>query len=121
MKRDVLLYLSDIIENMRDAEQFIGIRTFEAFRSDKMAVNAVLRSLEVIGEATKNVPEDIRNRRPGVPWRNMARMRDRVIHIYFGVDYTRVWEAVKDVIPTVRPEIESLLKDLQSEENAKTP
>jgi uncharacterized protein with HEPN domain len=119
MKRDALLYLSDIIENMRDAEQFIGIRTFDAFRSDKMAVNAVLRSLEVIGEATKNVPEEIRNLRPGVPWRNMARMRDRVIHIYFGVDYTRVWEAVKEAIPTVRPEIESLLKDLQSEENAK--
>jgi uncharacterized protein with HEPN domain len=116
MKRDISLYLSDIIENMRDAEQFIGSRTFEAFRSDKMAVNAVLRSLEIVGEATKNVPEDIRNRRPNVPWRNMARMRDRVIHVYFGVDYTRVWEAVKNVIPSVRPEIESLLIDLRSEQ-----
>jgi uncharacterized protein with HEPN domain len=118
MKRDITLYLSDIIENMRDAEQFVGTRTFETFRTDKMAVNAVLRSLEVVGEATKSVPEDIRNRRPDVPWRNMARMRDRVIHVYFGVDYTRVWEAVKDVIPKVRPEIESLLAELRSEQGS---
>ena len=93
MTRDSLLYISDIIENMRDAEEFISDKRFEQFRSDKMAVNAVLRSLEVIGEAAKNVPEEMRNRRPDVPWRNMARMRDRVIHAYFGVDYTRVWEA----------------------------
>jgi uncharacterized protein with HEPN domain len=120
MKRDSTLYLSDIIENMVDAEQFVGDRTFEAFRSDKMAVNAVLRSLEVVGEATKNVPEEIRGRRPEVPWRNMARMRDRVIHGYFGVDYMRVWEAVKNVIPTVRPQIESLLVELRSEKGMET-
>ena len=66
------------------------------------------------------MPEDIRNRRLGVPWRNMARMRDRVIHIYLGVDYTRVWEAVEEVIPIVRPEVESLLEELESEKNAKT-
>jgi uncharacterized protein with HEPN domain len=120
MKRDSTLYLSDIIENMRDAELFIGTRTFETFRSDKMAVNAVLRSLEVVGEATKNVPEEVRNRRPGVPWRNMARMRDRVIHVYFGVDYTRFWEAVKNVIPSVRPEIETLLAELRLEQDAKS-
>lgn len=56
----------------------------------------------------------IRNCRPDVPWRNMARMRDRVIHMYFGVDYTRVWETVKDAIPPIRRDIESLLAELRS-------
>jgi uncharacterized protein with HEPN domain len=116
MTRDAALYLSDIIENMRDAERFVANRTFEEFRSDKMAVNAVLRSIEVLGEAAKNVPAEIQNRRPAVPWRNMARMRDRVIHIYFGIDYTRIWETVKGAIPLVRPEIESLLAEVRSEQ-----
>lgn len=120
MKRDIALYLSDIITNMNDAEQFIGSKLFDEFRSDKMAVNAVLRSLEVIGEATKNVPEEVRIRRPDVPWRNMARMRDRVAHGYFDVDYTRVWEAVKEVIPVVRPAIESLLAELRAEQPSKS-
>ena len=73
MTRDVLLYVSDIIENMRDTEEFIGNRGFDQFRSDRMAANAVLRSLEVMGMTAKNVPEEIRNRRPDVPWRNLAR------------------------------------------------
>jgi uncharacterized protein with HEPN domain len=113
MTRDVTLYLADIIENMRDAQRFVEGITFDNFRSNKMAVNAVLRSIEVIGEAVKNVPEDIRNRRPAVPWRNMARMRDRLIHIYFGIDYLRVWETVRDAIPPILPEIQSLLDDLR--------
>jgi uncharacterized protein with HEPN domain len=117
MTRDVTLYLSDIIENMRDAQSFVEGMTFEAFRSNKMAVNAVLRSIEVIGEAAKSVPEELRKRRPSVPWRNMARMRDRVIHIYFGVDYIRVWETVKDAIPPILPELESLLEELRTAEN----
>jgi len=115
MTRDFLLYISDIIENMCDIEKFIDNKTFEDFRSNKMVVNAVLRSLEIIGEASKNVPENIRCHRPEVPWRNMARMRDRVIHVYFGVDYTRIWEAIKDVIPLVRPQLETLLAELKSE------
>jgi uncharacterized protein with HEPN domain len=115
MTRDPKLYLADIIENMRDARQFVEGMTFDEFRSSKMAVNAVLRSIEVIGEAVKNVPEEIRGRRPAVPWRSMARMRDRVIHMYFGVDHVRVWETVTGAIPPVQSEIESLLAELRSE------
>lgn len=113
MIRDVALFLSDIVENMLDAEKFVAGKTYEEFSTNKMATNAVLRSLEVIGEATKQIPEDIQALSPGVPWRSMARMRDRVIHMYFGVDYRRVWEAVTEVIPAVRPQIESLLEELR--------
>lgn len=116
MTREIILYLSDIIENMQDAEQFVAGKTYEQFRANKMAINAVLRSLEVIGEAVKQIPQDIQSRRPSVPWRSMARMRDRVIHMYFGIDYQRVWEAVTEAIPPVRPQIQSLLDDLRKEQ-----
>ena len=114
MTRDVTLYIHDIIENMHDAQRFVKDMTFEEFRTNKMAINAVLRSIEVIGEAVKSVPEEIRNRKPSVPWRNMARMRDRVIHMYFGVDYLRVWETVQDAITPILPELESLLDELRT-------
>lgn len=116
MTRDATLYVGDIIENMRDAQKFVEGMSFEEFRANKMAVNAVLRSIEVIGEAVKNVPEEIRNRRISVPWRTMARMRDRLIHLYFGIDYMRVWETVKDAIPPLVPELETLLDELRAAE-----
>jgi len=112
-ERDISLYLRDIVENMRDAEEFVGGRPFEEFSQDRMAVKAVLQCLEVIGEAAKNVPAELQQKRPQVPWSGMARMRDRLIHMYFGIDHTRVWETVTGTIPTIRPLIESLLDELE--------
>lgn len=73
-----------------------------------------MRSLEVIGEAAKNVPEETRSKYPSVPWREMAGMRDKVIHFYFGVNREAVWIAVQDRIPGVKPLIEQILKDFGS-------
>jgi len=98
---------------MQDAEEFIGGLSYEQFVADKRTFNAVVRSLEVIGEAAKNVTDEIRERYPLVPWKEMAGMRDKVIHSYFGVDREAVWIAVKDRIPAVRPLIEQILKDLK--------
>ena len=90
MSRNISLYIKDILENMRDAREFIRGMSYEQFAADKRTVNAVLRSIEIIGEATKNVPEDVRARYPQIPWREMAGMRDKVIHFYFGVKLDRV-------------------------------
>jgi uncharacterized protein with HEPN domain len=86
MTRAVVLYISDILQQMEDALEFIQGITYEQFVGDKKTINAVLRSIEVIGEAAKNVPEGIRARYPDIPWKEMAGMRDKVIHFYFGVD-----------------------------------
>jgi uncharacterized protein with HEPN domain len=75
--------------------------------------NAVVRSLEVIGEAAKSVPDEVRGKYPMVPWKEMAGMRDKVIHFYFGVDREAVWLAVNDQIPAVKPLIEQILHDLE--------
>ena len=86
MTRAVVLYISDILQQMEDALEFIQGITYEQFVGDKKTINAVLRSIEVIGEAAKNVPEGMRARYPDIPWKEMAGMRDKVIHFYFGVD-----------------------------------
>lgn len=86
MIRNVTLYVKDILHNMRDVEEFIQELSYEQFAGDKKTFNAVVRALEVIGEAAKNVPTGIRRKYPDVPWKEMAGMRDKVIHFYFGVD-----------------------------------
>ncbi len=113
MIRNISLSIKDICQNMQDAEEFIYGLSYDQFVTDKRTFNAVVRSLEVIGEAAKNVPDEIREKYPLVPWKEMAGMRDKVIHFYFGVDREAVWIAVKDRIPVVKPLIEQILKDLE--------
>lgn len=115
-ERDFTLYLSDIIENIDDSVKFIADMTYEEFIGDKKTVNAVIRSIEVIGEATKHVPQEMRSQRPVVPWKDMAGMRDKCIHDYAGVDYEVVWTAVKEELPVLRPQIQSLLDELRNTE-----
>jgi len=113
MIRNISLYIKDILQNMRDAGEFIQGLSYGQFVADKRTFNAVVRSLEVIGEAAKNVPDEIRVKYPLVPWKEMAGMRDKVIHFYFGVDQEAIWITVKDRMPAIRPLIEQILKDLE--------
>ncbi len=116
MNRNVRLYIKDILENMRDAEEFIRGMSYDEFAADKRTVNAVLRSVEVVGEVTKNIPDDIRCAYPQVPWKEMAGMRDKVIHFYFGVDKEIVWLVAKDRIPALKKLIEGILHELELHE-----
>jgi Uncharacterized conserved protein len=100
---------------MRDAEQFIQGMTYEQFVADKKTVNAILRSIEVIGEAAKRVPDDVRAQYPQIPWKEMAGMRDKVIHLYFSVDNETVWLVVKERIPSLQPLIEQIVRDLEDQ------
>ncbi len=111
--RDHRLYLRDIFAAMVAIQEFIQEMDFETFVSDDKTASAVLRKLEIIGEATKNVSEEIRREYPQVPWRQMAGMRDRLIHSYFGVDYLLVWETVKSQIPLLQPVIMQILRHLE--------
>jgi uncharacterized protein with HEPN domain len=82
---------------------------FEAFMLDETLQRAVVRSFEIIGEASKNVPGDFRERHPSVDWRAMAAMRDRLIHGYFGIDYELVWDVVQNRIPELHVNITTIL------------
>ena len=81
----------------------------------KKTFNAVVRSIEVIGEAVKHIPDGVRNIYPDVPWKEMAGMRDKLIHFYFGVDPEAVWITVKERISTIRPIFEQILRDLEKD------
>jgi len=112
MTRAVELYIRDILQQMEDALEFVQGMTYEQFVRDKKTINAVLRSIEVIGEAAKNVPESIRAQYPDIPWKEMAGMRDKVIHLY-GVDPEIVWLVVSERIPELKPKLEQVLHDLK--------
>ncbi|MCC6221666.1 MAG: DUF86 domain-containing protein [Deltaproteobacteria bacterium] len=108
--RDLRDYLEDIIDAMLKSQEFISGMSYDQFVSDDKTIFAVLRSLEVIGEAAKNIPKDFREEHLEVPWKEMAGMRDVLIHAYFGVDKQTVWLTVTDKIPKLLPEIKALLE-----------
>ncbi len=115
MRRAVWFYVQDILENMHDAEEFIRGMTYEQFLNDKRTINAVLRSLQVIGESAKRVPDEVRERYPEVPWREMAGMRDKITHDYLDVDIEIVWRVLTENIPQIRPLLDQVLVDLRPE------
>ncbi len=83
---------------------------FDAFESDDKTSSAVIRKLEIIGEAVKKIPDDVRQKCPSIPWKEMAGMRDKLIHFYFGVDNRLVWRAITERVPLIRREIELILR-----------
>jgi uncharacterized protein with HEPN domain len=110
--RDAADYLHDMVEYAEKAERFLGGAELEAFRSDEKAVLAVIRALEVIGEAAKNIPSEFRQQHPDIPWEDAAGMRDVLAHAYFGVDVEVVWRTVREDIPRLRTRLASLLTEL---------
>ena len=111
-KRDYRDYLQDIIDSIDDIESFTENMSFEDFGKDRKTINAVIRSVEVIGEATKKIPRSIRNKHPSIPWKKMAGIRDKMIHEYFGVDIEILWKTIKEDIPSLKPLIQDVLKSL---------
>jgi uncharacterized protein with HEPN domain len=108
--RDYTLYLKDILAAIESIERFTAGIDLGAFQADDKTTSAVIRKLEIIGEAVKQIPDEIRQRYTQVPWREMAGMRDKLIHFYFGVDYHLVWKAIKERLPQVKREIQEILR-----------
>ncbi len=105
-------YLEDISTAIEDIASFVQGMSKRDFLADRKTINAVIRSLEVIGEAAKKIPESVRRRYPSIPWKKMAGMRDKMIHEYFGVDSAILWSTVKEDIPKLKEPIDNLLSEM---------
>ena len=110
MKRNCKIYLQDILDAFESIENFLGEMTLAEFRDDDKTASAVIRKFEIIGEAAKQIPKEIRQKYSDIPWKEMAGMRDRLIHFYMGVDYELIWETITERIPEIRPLIKKIIE-----------
>jgi uncharacterized protein with HEPN domain len=109
MPRDSRVYLEDILEATRKITSYTAHLSKAAFLDDEKTFDAVVRNLEVIGEAVKKLPEDLRAKHPTVEWKKMAGLRDILIHEYFGLDSEIVWDIVKNKVPTLNQAVRAML------------
>ncbi len=99
VERNFMMYLEDMIQSMERIGEYIDGLDVQKFKQNHLVIDAVVRNFEIIGEASKNVPKDIREKYPEIPWRQMYGLRNLIAHEYFGVDYEMIWEIATKNIP----------------------
>jgi uncharacterized protein with HEPN domain len=107
-KRKPEVLVADMRGAMDRIERYVVGMDHDAFLADDKTVDAVVRNLEIIGEASRKMPDDFKTRHPSVPWAQMAGLRNRVVHDYTGVDLEIVWEIVKTSLPELRKQLDSM-------------
>ena len=110
-QRNIELYLNDISESISAIEEYTRDITESVFYSNRQVQDAVIRRLEIIGEAAKNIDDDFRNKYPEIPRRKIAGMRDIVAHEYFGVKLERIWDVVKDDLPRMKKQVALIIEE----------
>jgi uncharacterized protein with HEPN domain len=113
MPRDFKVYLDDVLEAIHKIREYTTDLSIEALSSDSKTLDAVTRNLEIIGEAVKNVPDEIRSQYSDIQWRKIAGLRDILIHHYFGIDLEIVWDIVRNKLPSLEKQIEVILQELR--------
>ena len=111
MSRQYGLYIADIIEAIDKITEFTKGLDYLAFSKDDKTISAVIRKLEIIGEATKKIPYEITCDYPDIPWSLMAKLRDKLIHGYFEINLEIIWKTIQNKLPEVKVKLQSIKKD----------
>ena len=110
MSRDYKIYLEDILKAIDKIQNYTQNISFEKFSEDEKTLDAVVRNLEILGEAIKNVPEEIRKKHPDIEWKKISGLRDILIHEYFGVDKDIIWDVIQHKLPLLQKQIKTILR-----------
>ena len=109
-KRVCIDYLNDMVNNAEKAQEFVAGMSGDEFLEDEKTVFAVIRALEILGEAAKKIPAEIRDNYPSIPWREIAGMRDKLVHDYFGVNLQLIWKTVQEDLPELLPRLREVVE-----------
>jgi len=116
--RDEIVFLEDILECIQKIENYIENISETEFQNDSEKQDAIIRRIEIIGEATKKISNQTRENYPQVPWKEMAGMRDVVVHGYFGISIRLIWNVATNEIRNLKPEMEKILQDKLNSSNS---
>ena len=116
-RRDISLFLEDILEAISRISEYIGTCSEEEFLHDHKTIDAVIRNIEIIGEAVSNLPDEFRINYPHIPWNKIVGVRNIVIHNYFGVDTGTLWVIIHEQLPELSVQISIILSEIEKQEN----
>ena len=112
------MFIEDTLEAINKIESYINDLDYESFSQNNMVIDAVIRNLEIIGEAIKNISDDVKKKYPTVPWKRMVGLRNIITHAYFGIDLENIWKIITQNISEVKPDIIKIFDELKDKENS---
>lgn len=113
MSKDPLFFLDHILENIKIIEQFSKDLSKKTLSENVQKQYAIVRAIEIIGEAVRNISDSFKNKYPNIAWKEIVGTRDKLIHHYFGIDQDIVWKIIRDDIPALKKDITEILEDLE--------